>query len=164
MKNLKHILLVLIAGLIIAPSSVNAQPMKKGPAQKIASHRVLVKTAFVIHHAYKLVKENKVYTGNLARAINHQKYARMLYREGKYARAMHQSRRARYFALLAIKANKGQETADMNYSKEDNAAMGKNAPSDDELDKEMNAAMSKEPTKDEDFMNADPDVDIRDNE
>lgn len=164
MKNLNRLVLVLTALFFLAPQAGQAQPKPKKPGQRIAAHRVLVKTAFVIHHAYKLVKENKVYTGNLARAIAHQRYARKLYREGKYVRAMHQSRRARYLALLAIKANKGTETAEMNYSKEDEAMMSKNAPSDDELDKELSTAMPNEPSKDEDVMGAEPDVDLGDNE
>lgn len=155
MKHISKILFVLVSCLFFIPVA-DAQK----PVQKVAARRVLVKTAFVIHHAYKKVKENKVYTGNLARSIAHQKFARKLYREGKYMRAMHQSRRARYFALLAIKANKGAESDDMKYSKEDEAMMAKGAPSDDELDKEMTTAMPNEPLKDEDVINAEPDVDV----
>ena len=165
MRTIKLIAPALLL-LFLCPFISSAQMKNKGPkpGQKIAAHRVLVKTAFVIHHAYKKVKENKVYTGNLARAMRHQKYARILYRQGKYVRAMHQSRRARYFALLAIKANKGEETDDMKFSKEDEASMSKNAPSDADLDKEMEQAMKNEPTKDEDVMGAEPDVDISDGE
>jgi hypothetical protein len=163
MKHLNKLLLVLLTGLFLAPAPGYSQKKNK-PGQKIAAHRVLVKTAFVIHHAYKKVKENKVYTGNLARAIRHQKYARILYRKGMYLRAMHQSRRARYFALLAIKANKGEETSDMNFSKEDEAMMKNNAPSDADLDKEVDENMKNEPTKDEDVINTEPDVDLGDGE
>ena len=163
--NMLRITTLALSLLFLIPGIANAQKNKPSkPGQKIIAHRVLVKTAFVIHHAYKKVKENKVYTGNLARAMRHQKYARMLYRQGKYVRAMHQSRRARYFALLAIKANKGEETDDMKFSKEDEASMNKNKPSDADLDKEVDEAMKNEPNKDEDVMNAEPDVDLADSE
>src|ERR1051326_7502922 len=147
-KTIRYFMILLLAGLFAAPT-VNAQPMRKPIGEKMAAHRVLVKSAFVIHHAYKKVKENKVYTGNLAKAIAHQKYARKLYREGKYLRAMHQSRRARWFAALASEANKGTVSEDMKFSKEDEEKMSKNAQSDEELDKEVQAAMPNEPTKDE---------------
>ncbi|HEY6163229.1 MAG TPA: hypothetical protein VI112_18520 [Bacteroidia bacterium] len=164
MKYLNKTLLVLLAALFMVPFAAAAQPVRKVMGEKMASRRVLIKTGFVIHHAYKLVKENKVYTGNLARAIAHQKYARQLYREGKYFRAMHQSRRARYFALLAIKANKGNESDDMKYSPEDEKMMTKNAPRDADLDKEMQTAMPNAPTKDEAVIDTEPDVDLKDNE
>src|ERR1043166_4800561 len=109
MKTLNKFLLILLTGFFMLPAAGYSQKKNNKPGQKIAAHRVIRKTAFVIGIAYKKVKENKVYTGNLARAIRHQKYARILYRKGMYFRAMHQSRRARYFALLAIKANKGNE-------------------------------------------------------
>jgi hypothetical protein len=163
MNNLNKFMLLLLVGLFIVPAAGFAQKKHK-PGQKIAAHRVIRKTAFVIHHAHKKVKENKVYTGNLARAIRHQKYARILYRNGKFLRAMHQSRRARHFALLAIKANKGEETADLNFSKEDEDLMKKNAPSDSDLDREVDEQMKNEPTKDEDIINSDPDVDLKDGE
>jgi hypothetical protein len=162
-KNLNKLLLILFTGIFLFPAAGFAQKKNK-PLQKAAAHRVLVKTAFVIRHAHKKVKENKVYTGNLARAMRHQKYARILYRKGNYVRAMHQSRRARYFALLAIKANKGEETSDMNFSKEDEEMMKKDAPSDSDLDKEVDNAMKNEPMKDEDIVNSDPDVDLKDGE
>jgi len=165
MKTIQKTILILFLGVFIASFSVKANSVYPGPVgEKIAAHRVLVKTSFVIHHAYKKVKENKVYTGNLARAIRHQKYARMLYRQGKFLRAMHQSRRARYFAILAIQANKGTESDDMKFSKEDEMKMSKNAPSDAELDKEADAAFPNDSNKDEDMMAAEPDVDINDGE
>ena len=164
MKTIHKTILILLLGIFISPLAGLAQKGKKKPGEKIVAHRVLVKTSFVIHHAYKKVKENKVYTGNLARAVRHQKYARMLYRQGKFFRAMHQSRRARYFAILAIQANKGDETADMKYSKEDEAQMSKGAPSDADLDKEADAALPNDSNKDEDMMAADPDVDVSDGE
>ena len=95
-------------------------------ADKVHARRVIRRTAYVILEAQKKVKENKVYTGNLARAIAHQRYARRLYLQGNYLRAMHQSRRARRLAILAIQANNGTETADMKEDPEDEQIMNDN--------------------------------------
>ena len=155
MKFLKTFLLLL---MLPALFSFTGPQVKKEQAK-----RVLRRTAAVILVAHKKVKEGKVYTGNLARSIAHQKFARKLYREGKFFRAIHHSRRARMLAIAAIKANKGAESADMRYSKEDETAM-KGGPSDDELDKELLKEMPAESQKDEDVISADPDVDIKDSE
>ena len=155
MKNLKFLLVIFL---------IPAFAFALGPKpNKISAKKVIRRTAIVILHAHKKVKEGKVYTGNLARAIAHQKFARKLYREGKYARAIHQSRRARRLAILAIKANKGGDIAEMKDSKGEEA-LGSGSPSDDELDKEVLTAMPNEPVKDEDVINSEPDVDLGDNE
>src|SRR3954463_4256325 len=118
MKTLKTLLF-----LFLIPVFAFAGP---GPqVKKEQSKRVLRRTAMVIMIAHKKVKEGHVYTGNLAKAIAHQQFARKLYREGKYFQAIHQSRRARFLAIQAIKANKGVETGEMSYSKDDEAAMKK---------------------------------------
>ena len=135
-----------------------------GPqVKKEQAKRVLRRTAVTILVAHKKVKEGKVYTGDLARSIAHQRFARKLYREGKYFRAIHQSRRAKFLAIQAIKANKGAETADMRYSKDDESAM-KGGPSDDELDTELNREMPGQSMKDEDVIGSEPDVDLSDSE
>lgn len=155
MKKLNYLLILLL---------LPAFAFVEGPkASKFAAKKVIRRTAMVIIYAHKKVKEGKVYTGNLARAIAHQKFARKLYREGKFHRAVHQARRARQLAVFAIKANKGAEIAEMKFSKEEEGA-GKDAPSDTELDKELIAAMPGETSKDEDVINSEPDVDLRNDE
>jgi hypothetical protein len=67
---------------------------------------------------------------------------------------MHHSRRARQLAILAIKANKGTETADMTYNKEDEEIMNSEPVSDKELDDELDKEMPNQPSKDEDFVDA----------
>lgn len=123
-------------------------------ADKIHARRVIRRTAYVILAAQKKVKENKNYTGDLARAIAHQRYARKLYFQGKFLRAMHQSRRARHFAILAIQANKGTETADMKLDPEDEGVMNDSPATDAELDKELEEASPGYSQKDQDFVDA----------
>ena len=156
MNTFKKILLLLMLPSLTA----FAGPMVK----KEQAKRILRRTAVVILVAHKKVKEGKVYTGDLARAIAHQKFALKLYREGKYFRAIHHSRRAKMLAIMAIKANKGAESTEMKYEKQDENAF-KGGPSDDELDKEIAKEMPAEAAaKDEDVIAAEPVVDLKDDE
>lgn len=123
-------------------------------AEKLHAKRVIRRTAIVIRHAHNLVKENKNYTGDLAKSIAHQKYARRLYFEGKYLRAMHQSRRARQLAILSIKANKGSEPAGAANEKEDDDLMDAEPVTNADLDKELDENAPGYSTKDEDFVDA----------
>lgn len=168
MKTLKTALfLFLLPGLLSLadPQAAFAQKGKGGNPQVKKEHakRVIRRTAVVILVAHKKVKEGKVYTGNLARAIAHQKFARKLYRNGKFYRAIHQARRARHLAIMAIKANKGAETADMRYSKEDEDNL-RGGPTDENLDAELAKEMPGEPNKDEDVIGSEPDIDLKDDE
>lgn len=131
--------------------------------KKDQARHVIRKTAVVIMVAHKKVKEGKVYTGNLARAIAHQKFAIKLYRAGDYFRAIHHSRRARFLAIEAIKANKGAEMTEWKMSKEEEESMA-NGPKEEELDKNVAKEMPGEPTKDEEVIGAQPAVDLNDNE
>src|ERR1035437_3009359 len=148
--------------LLMLPALTALTP--SGPTiKKEQARRVIRKTATIILVAHKKVKEGKVYTGNLARAIAHQKFAVRLYRAGEYFRAIHHSRRARVLAIEAIKANKGVEMTEWKMSKEEEESMA-NGPKEDELDKNLAKEMPAEPTKDEDVMGTQPAVDLNDNE
>ncbi len=162
MKLSKIILFLLLFTGFAIPENAHAQRGQRTPRQKAAARkadkvharRVIRRTAYVILHAQKKVKENKNYTGDLARAVAHQRYARKLYFQGKFLRAMHQSRRARHFAILAIQANKGAETADMKLDPEDEAVMNDTPANDAELDKELETANPGYSQKDQDFVDA----------
>lgn len=136
------------------PGTRRNHPAAARQADKVHARRVIRRTAIVIRHAHTLVKENKNYTGDLARSIAHQRYARKLYFNGRYLRAMHQSRRGRQLALLSIKANKGTEPAGSGYEKEDEEIMNAEKVSDADLDTELDKEMPGYSTKDEDFVNA----------
>lgn len=163
MRTSRLLLLLFVFTGLLAFTEADAQPGRRGPranrpaarrADKVHARRVIRRTAIVIQHAQQKVKENKVYTGNLARAVAHQRYARRLYLQGRYLRAMHHSRRARQLAILAIKANKGTETDDMTYNKEDEDIMNSEPVSDKELDDELAKEMPNQSNKDEDFVDA----------
>jgi hypothetical protein len=125
---MKHLVLSLI--MMIGLSSF-AQP-----GQRIAAKKCIRRTTVVIMHAQKKLKENKVYTGNMVKSVRHQRYARFLFRQGKFLRAIHQSRRARQLAFLVIQANKGTVEKGWELSKEENPA---GAPTDSDLEKELPA-------------------------
>lgn len=151
--------LFLLAGVLAATDAPAQRPQRgRHPAarqaNRVQARRVIRRTATVLLVAQKKVKENKVYTGNLARAVSHQRLARRLFMRGNYLRAMHHSRRARQLAILAIKANKGSETNDMTYDKSDEEIMNAEPVSDQELDQELEKEMPNQSTKDEDFVDA----------
>lgn len=123
-------------------------------AEKMHAKRVIRRTAIVIRHAQTCVQQNKNYTGDLARSIAHQRYARKLYFQGNYMRAMHQSRRARQLAILSIKANKGTEPAGSANEKEDEDIMNQEKVADTDLDAEVEKDSPGYSQKDEDFVNA----------
>ena len=152
MKTLKKTVLLILT-IVAFLSNTQAQP-----ALKLKTHRAIKRTSIVILAAHKQVKERKVYTGNLARAIAHQKLARKMFRNGMYARAIHHSRRARMLAIMAIKSNKGTETAESKFTAEEDEIM-KNSPSDDELEKELLKEEPNASMKDEDVIKSAPDVD-----
>lgn len=161
MKSTKLLLVLLLLFGFGTINTIDAQRGPRGPkktavrkADKMRAKRVIRRTAIVIRHAQNLVRENKNYTGDLARAIAHQRYARKLYFEGKYLRAMHQSRRARQLAVLSIQANKGTEPAGAANEKEDEDIMNQEKVSDADLDTELEQNSPGYSTKDEDFVNA----------
>lgn len=123
------------------------------PKERIKARSVIQKTIKVILHARQIVKKNQVYTGDLAKAVKHQKYSRILFKEGKFQRAAFQSLRARHFARLAIQANKGKEIIEMKNSAEEEKL--ENKPADQELDLEVTQNMPADTQKDEDVINGD---------
>ena len=163
MKIIKAVLFFFLLPALLSVTDSSAATLGGPQVKKEQTKRVIRRTTVVILVAHKKVKEGKVYTGNLAKAIAHQKFARKLYRNGKFFRAIHHSRRARHLAILAIKANKGAESNDMRYSKEDEESM-KGGPTDADLDAELAKEMPGESMKDEDVIGSDPDIDLKDDE
>ena len=166
MKILKKALLLLVVLALTIPAVsqkkkvIVVNPDGKPKVEKFQARKVLHRTAVVVFHAHKLVKQNKNYTGDLAKSIAHQRYAKKLYAQGKYYRAVHQSRVARIYALKAIKANKGTEIEECKLTPEEGELM-KNGPTDDELIAEMTKESPPgTKMKDEDNLISEPDIDL----
>lgn len=119
------LVLTLTLGLAQAQGTAKHNPMR------LASYNALSKTAMVIKDAQGKVKAGRVYTGKLARAVNHQRFAVKLHRKGEYVSAIHHSRYARRLAVDAIKANRGKVAGSM---ETDDAVIKEASPPDAELD------------------------------
>jgi len=153
MKLKCKLLLTSIFALSIAfiGQDVKAQHNHKHPhpKKKVVQHRktvhrnnmaqsfkVIKRTNHVIIVAHKAVKKYKVYTGDLAKAVHHQRYAKVLLRNHKAHKAMQHSRLARKYAFKAIRSNKGTVNKEYNFNAEENKTMGETI-SDAELEKEL---------------------------
>jgi len=139
-----------------AAAILDAAPPRGREARKDQARAAIKKTVVVIHAAHKKVKENKVYTGNLARSVAHQRFARKLYLQGHYLRAINHTRRARMLAFLALKANKGEVPKDAEMAQDEVKSM----PADSSLDAELLKEMPKETMKDEAVIAQISDVDV----
>jgi hypothetical protein len=157
MKKIKSIIVVLCS-LAILSGTANARTLSYGNERE-RSKEILHRTAFVITEAHRTVNEHHVYTGDLARAIAHQHYARELYHSGEFLKAIYHSRRARALAVRAIEANHGIVPKDIGYTHEDEEFF-RSAPPDNELDAHIRTAKPSEPMKDEDIIKLKIDVDL----
>ncbi len=154
--------IILISLLLFVGFGLTAQNRVKDANKannQLSAKKVLRRTAIVIRNAHGVVKQNNVYTGNLSKAVRHQKFARVMYRSGKFGKAIRHSRRARQLAFIAINANKGKVDPAWEFTKEEDHKG--DAMSDADLEKEL----PMEDITDEDIINAsEPDVDINDKE
>lgn len=129
------------------------------PITRIKARVVIKRTAAVIIAAHHAVKQGKVYTGKYARAVAHQRYAKLLFARGNFLRAIHHSRYARLLAVQAIKENKGVPPREAAFTAEEEG-MFKNLPPDSELDAEIKKENPKASFKDEESLGSQPDVDV----
>ncbi|MCS6823098.1 MAG: hypothetical protein NZ529_02295 [Cytophagaceae bacterium] len=135
-----------ILALVITNTVFGVPPIYKAKAKA-----AIAKTNRAIYVALKAVKTNKVYSGNLGKAIKHQRYAKKLYINGEYAKSFYHTRRARMLAREALKANRGTANLDFNESAEEKE-FAKDSPSDGESDAMANQEYPSE-IKDEDIVN-----------
>src|SRR5436190_11508038 len=131
-KTFRYALLFTLSLLLTGVfSEVTAQPRMRFKANK-----VIRRTAIVLHAAHKQLKINKQFTGNFAKAIAHQRFARRQYMRGNFRSAIHHSRRARMLARMVIQDNKGMPPKEAEFTGDENAG-GKDNPTDTELDAEL---------------------------
>jgi hypothetical protein len=152
---------VLLVVLSLILFSAVTGPAIAGPlGKKMAARHMIRRTAAVIQVAHRQVREHKVYTGDLARAVAHQKFARRLFGDGEYVRSIHQTRWARALAVRAIIANRGAEPPEAALTPEEMSETAK-GPSEEQLTRELKAAMPSEPEKDEALINVNLDLDVK---
>lgn len=116
---------------------VKERRSQMAPHELAKAKRVLRRTNATIHHAKKQLAEHQNKTGDLAKAVSHQRYAISLLRRGMDQRAMAHSRRARRLAFASIQANQGQIPEEMQFTDEDG---GDEGFSDDQLDADLERA------------------------
>lgn len=135
--------------------SVQAAP---GP-DKAKAKAVLMKTHRAIGVARVTVMKTKKYTGNLAKAVRYQRYAKKLYLQNNFARAIHFSRKARFFALQVMKENGAKSNTDFVETAEEGTLAG-TLPSDQELQEELDKNLPTSPT-DQELLNGNLDTDVQ---
>lgn len=148
------------------PATVGNTPMlmaKRPPLSKEKTKAFLKKTTVVIIHAKKQVSEGKNFTGDLSKAITHQKMARSFYKKGMLFKAVHHSKIARDYATKSIKANKGKEIEESKFSLEENELLV-NAPTEESLTADITAQNSESITDESIITKENLDIDLAENE
>lgn len=120
------------------PKKLNRATMPAKQPSMVQAQKVLKRTHFVILKAHQAVKKNKNYTGDLARAVAHQKQAKKLFAMKNPRKAILHSKHARMYAFKVLQVNKANADVDQSYqfNKEENA----NITAEDDainLDKEL---------------------------
>jgi hypothetical protein len=149
-RSIFYSICILIILTVLSNNSLLAQS-KQANAKKF-----LNRTNQILAHAREVVRQNKVYTGNLSKASNHQKYAKELFKEGKFKTAMYHSNRARSLAFDAMKANKTNPKSEMQLTTAEQDLI-KDIPIAAQLDAEL---IVQENTTDEQAA-AEKDVDLK---
>lgn len=128
----------------------------KGQSLREKSRQVLKRTEIVLAIGRQAVKKNQVYTGDLAKAQNHQNYAAWQFRQQNFARCIYHSRRARKLAAKSIRAN--QENVPEDILMEEPIVLPGSPPSEMELDQDMEMNVANRIYSDEDAarMSSDP--------
>jgi sensor c-di-GMP phosphodiesterase-like protein len=132
--------------LIISSLEVSAQPRLR-----MKSRRLINRTNLVLRQAQVAVQRNQVYTGKLAKAVAHQRYARRMHVRGNFVVAIHHSRRARVLAIAALEANRATVSAELALDPQEAAEGGE--PSAASLDQQLSAAEPNAPSEDTAVLN-----------
>jgi hypothetical protein len=129
----KYLGFLIGTGLLIA--TLSSAVLGNPNPEKIHSRQGIHRTAVVIIAAQNAARTEHRYAG-LARAVAHQRYARRLYQEGLYVRAIHQSLRARRLVIVVLKFNRAETVEEAAYNRIEAGYMT-NSPPDNNLDQEM---------------------------
>jgi hypothetical protein len=109
-KKVLFLISVMLLSVVLNSNMAHAQ------VNKVKARLFVNRTNIVMKYAREMVKQNKVYTGNLIKASAHQKLARDLFKEGKFKMAVFHSHRARSLAFEAIRANRAKVKPEMEIS------------------------------------------------
>jgi hypothetical protein len=124
------------------------------PVERIHARHVVNRTALVIIAAQKAARTGHEYLG-LGRSVAHQRFARQLFREGFYFRAIIHSLRARTLAVNVIRRNKAELIKEATLDKIESSYAQKSPP-----DQELDQQVEKDTEKDDSAVDINIDVDI----
>lgn len=146
---------ILLLSLVLLSAAI-MPVLAARPMERIHARQVIKRSALVIIAAQKAARTGHEYAG-LGKSVAHQKFARRLFREGFYFRAITHSLRARTIAVNVIRRNKAEVIKEATLDKIEKIYAQK-CPPDKELDREVeNDAEKDEPAVD---INIDVDIDI----
>ncbi len=118
-------------------------------SQTIPVDQQLIRTTgFAVRAAQKSVIANNIYTGNLAKCIEHQRIAVAMFKEGNKTQAVYHSIYARNLAFMVIEANGMKINPKFEFTLEEKA-LGSGSPSNVQLDAALPTGKA---LKDQDYL------------
>ena len=117
--------------MVCQATTLFAQTTIKEDARNFMNH-----SNNVIMKAKGAVEVGQVYTGDVVKAVHQQKFARELFKQGEYNKAIYHSYRARQLSFAAIRANKAKVSDDMQVTASEKPLL-KDIPTDKVLDSQV---------------------------
>jgi hypothetical protein len=154
MKNL-----ILLFSLICLTSTTACYVQANPSEDKADCKSMIIKTNRVIGHAHMSVKRGGIYTGDLSKAVRHERAAILLYKEGNFQKALFHSGRARKYAMEVIKTNKVKPPLEGTFTATEIQQLSL-LPSDEVLDEEVAKIVPYE-IKDQDLANGKLEIDFK---
>ena len=112
-------------------------PYKSNPDLfKASSTKTLVRTSEMMKQARTLVETSKNYTGKLAKASMHQRYAVLLFKENNFVKAVHHTRRARFLCFEIFKENNKEIPQGFEFGKQEEMLVDSEIIDNEILDKD----------------------------
>lgn len=138
MKQRTLLLVMLLIGCFTLGTGITNEAsaqrqIQVGKQLKDHSRKMIKRTFIVLNKARFAVKKDQNYTGDLARAKAHQRFAIKMHHEGKLPMALYHTHRARVLSKKAIEANNGAVPPEADFTQEELNNLG-NLPPDEELD------------------------------
>ncbi len=138
MKQRTLLLVMLLIGCFTLGTGITNEASAQRQTQvgkqlKNHSRKMINRTFVVLNKARQAAKSGQNFTGDLARAKAHQRFAVKMHHEGKLRLAMYHTHRSRVLARKFINDNNGQLPVEADFTQDELDKLG-NIPPDDELD------------------------------
>ncbi len=130
-KKFSSMFIIVFVLMVCQATTLFAQTTIKEDARNFMNH-----SNNVIMKAKGAVEVGQVYTGDVVKAVHQQKFARELFKQGEYNKAIYHSYRARQLSFAAIRANKAKVSDDMQVTASEKPLL-KDIPTDKVLDSQV---------------------------